>query len=53
MLFILSFYFFSHYPGTGFMKKAGENPALFFYTTPCASIASATFTKPAIFAPFT
>ncbi len=24
-----------------------------FYTTPCASIASATFTKPAIFAPFT
>ena len=52
MLFILSFYFFSHYPGTGFMRKAGDNPA-FFYTTPCASMASATFTKPAIFAPFT
>lgn len=24
-----------------------------YYTTPCASIASATFTKPAMFAPFT
>ena len=47
------FTFFPVIPGQDFMKKAGDNPALNFYTTPCASMASATFTKPAMFAPFT
>lgn len=53
MLFILSFYFLPIFPGQDLSKKAGDNPAFNFYTTPCASMASATFTKPAMFAPFT
>ena len=46
---------FPIFPGQVLSKK---NPGSFpgfdiFYTTPCANIASATFTKPAMFAPFT
>lgn len=35
------------------MKSVMKNKYEKFYTTPCANIASATFTKPAMFAPFT
>jgi|GEM_PF-2043473 len=44
---------FPVFPGQDLTKKPGNFPDFIFYTTPCASIASATFTKPAILAPFT
>lgn len=52
MLFILFNLLFSPLSRDRFYDNPDKNGYL-FYTTPCASIASATFTKPAILAPFT
>lgn len=54
MLFILSLYFFPLPRDRFYHKKSPRDFTDFlFYTTPCANMASATFTKPAMFAPFT
>ena len=39
--------------GVMFFDQRNGLVGLFYYTIPCANIASATFTKPAIFAPLT